>query len=152
MLATAASTQVDGLEGEQIRLSIPSTTGKLEWGTLAKWCKQVGESVSPEDTIIQVRLPGGVLDLKAPVWGVLARKILSTGDRTCSGQPFGILKPISRQRQPIASGMEKVAGGMASVTKRLKIARAPSSLNIPKANITGGKVIGLIVALIIAAS
>lgn len=63
--------------------------------TLSVWHVSDGERVEEGDRVVEVLIPGAVIDLSAPAAGRLSRCLASVGARLTDGQVIAIIAPVA---------------------------------------------------------
>lgn len=71
---------------------MPSLSPTMEKGNLAKWCKQVGDSVGPGDILAEVETDKATVDFEMQEEGYVARLLVEEGAQNiCLGDQVAIL-------------------------------------------------------------
>jgi pyruvate/2-oxoglutarate dehydrogenase complex dihydrolipoamide acyltransferase (E2) component len=60
---------------------------------LSLWLVRLGEMVREGDRVVEIAFPGAIVDLPAPVNGILRERFAQPGDPLHAGQALGTLEP-----------------------------------------------------------
>ena len=75
----------------QVEVKIPQLSESISEATLVSWRKKAGEAVKRDENLIDVETDKVVLELPAPVDGVLARIVKNDGDSVTSGEVIAVI-------------------------------------------------------------
>src|SRR5207248_4405209 len=105
-----------------IEIKVPELSESVAEATLLAWHKKVGEAVRRDENLIDVETDKVVLELPAPVDGVLAKIVKNDGESVTSGEVIAVIdteatatasaKPVEKA----AVAPAKVAASAAAVT------------------------------------
>src|ERR1051326_5126284 len=70
----------------QVEVKVPQLSESVSEATLVEWKKKAGEAVKRDENLIDIETDKVVLELPAPVDGVLAKIIKNDGDSVTSGE------------------------------------------------------------------
>ncbi len=62
-------------------------------GTIAKWLKGEGDSVTEGEVIVEIEMAKAVQEVPAPVTGVLAKILLAEGQTAEVSTPIALIEP-----------------------------------------------------------
>jgi 2-oxoglutarate dehydrogenase E2 component (dihydrolipoamide succinyltransferase) len=75
----------------QVEVKVPQLSESVSEATLVAWRKKAGEPVKRDENLIDVETDKVVLELPAPVDGVLARIVKNDGDSVTSGEVIAVI-------------------------------------------------------------
>ena len=75
----------------QVEVKVPQLSESVSEATLVAWRKKAGEPVKRDENLIDVETDKVVLELPAPVDGVLAKIIKKDGDSVASGEVISVI-------------------------------------------------------------
>jgi 2-oxoglutarate dehydrogenase E2 component (dihydrolipoamide succinyltransferase) len=75
----------------QVEVKVPQLSESVSEATLVSWRKKAGEAVKRDENLIDVETDKVVLELPAPVDGVLARIVKNDGDSVTSGEVIAVI-------------------------------------------------------------
>ena len=75
----------------QVEVKVPQLSESVSEATLVAWRKKAGEPVKRDENLIDVETDKVVLELPAPVDGVLAKIIKKDGDSVASGEVIAVI-------------------------------------------------------------
>jgi len=75
----------------QVEVKVPQLSESVSEATLVAWRKKAGEPVKRDENLIDVETDKVVLELPAPVDGVLAKIIKKDGDSVTSGEVIAVI-------------------------------------------------------------
>jgi 2-oxoglutarate dehydrogenase E2 component (dihydrolipoamide succinyltransferase) len=75
----------------QVEVKVPQLSESVSEATLVAWRKKAGEAVKRDENLIDVETDKVVLELPAPVDGVLAKIIKNDGDSVASGDVIAVI-------------------------------------------------------------
>ena len=106
----------------QVEVKVPQLSESVSEATLVAWRKKAGEAVKRDENLIDVETDKVVLELPAPVDGVLAKIVKNDGESVTSGEVIAVIdteatatasaKPVEKA----AVAPAKVAASTAAVT------------------------------------
>jgi len=109
----------------QIEVVVPQLSESVAEATLLVWHKKVGEAVGRDENLIDVETDKVVLELPAPVAGVIIQIIKGDGSIVVAGEVIGIIdtdaavlvSPIEVKAAPVSSVSAAAAAAPAAATK-----------------------------------
>src|SRR5438552_16409377 len=106
----------------QVEVKVPQLSESVSEATLVAWRKKAGEAVKRDENLIDVETDKVVLELPAPVDGVLAKIVKNDGESVTSGEVIAMIdteatatatvKPVEKE----ALAPAKVTASAAAVT------------------------------------
>ena len=75
----------------QVEVKVPQLSESVSEATLVAWRKKPGEAVKRDENLIDVETDKVVLELPAPVDGVLAKIVKNDGDSVTSGEVIAVI-------------------------------------------------------------
>src|SRR3954469_917682 len=75
----------------QIEVKVPQLSESVSEATLVSWRKKAGEAVKRDENLIDVETDKVVLELPAPVDGVLAKIVKTDGESVTSGDVIAVI-------------------------------------------------------------
>src|SRR5438094_4334945 len=75
----------------QVEVKIPQLSESVSEATLVNWKKKPGEAVKRDENLIDVETDKGLLELPAPVDGVLAKIVKNDGESVTSGEVIAVI-------------------------------------------------------------
>src|SRR5262249_36434048 len=75
----------------QVEVKVPQLSESVSEATLVAWRKKAGEAVKRDENLIDVETDKVVLELPAPVDGVLAKIVKNDGDSVTSGEVIAVI-------------------------------------------------------------
>src|SRR5712691_10182045 len=75
----------------QVEVKVPQLSESVSEATLVAWRKKAGEPVKRDENLIDVETDKVVLELPAPVDGVLAKIIKNDGESVASGETIAVI-------------------------------------------------------------
>jgi len=75
----------------QVEVKVPQLSESVSEATLVAWRKKAGEAVKRDENLIDVETDKVVLELPAPVDGVLTKIIKNDGDSVASGEVIAVI-------------------------------------------------------------
>ena len=75
----------------QVEVKVPQLSESVSEATLVAWRKKTGEPVKRDENLIDVETDKVVLELPAPVDGVLAKIVKNDGDSVTSGEVIAVI-------------------------------------------------------------
>src|SRR6188472_4402101 len=120
-----------------IEVKVPQLSESVAEATLLDWHKKEGEAVSRDENLIDIETDKVVLELPAPVDGVIAKIVKNDGESVTSGDVIAI---IDTEAKATASATVAAVDKQAVAPAPDKIARgqAPSGAQSAPAAATGG--------------
>ena len=102
----------------QVEVKIPQLSESVSEATLVAWRKKAGEAVKRDENLIDVETDKVVIELPAPVDGVLARIVKKDGESVTSGEVIAVIdtegKVTAAASQPaVTPAPDKGARGQA---------------------------------------
>ncbi|HEX3060306.1 MAG TPA: 2-oxoglutarate dehydrogenase complex dihydrolipoyllysine-residue succinyltransferase [Usitatibacter sp.] len=122
----------------QVEVKVPQLSESVSEATLVAWRKKAGEPVKRDENLIDVETDKVVLELPAPVDGVLAKIIKKDGDSVTSGEIIAVIDtegkatvaPQQSAVAPVKTGAQPEAGASAATAKTAAPAASPSAAKI----------------------
>jgi pyruvate/2-oxoglutarate dehydrogenase complex dihydrolipoamide acyltransferase (E2) component len=74
-----------------IELKLPAVSAEMEYGTITKWLKAVGDRVRQDEPVVEIEADKVSVELEAPAPGVLARIVAAEGDELKVGSTLAII-------------------------------------------------------------
>src|SRR5213075_3403412 len=75
----------------QVEVKVPQLSESISEATLVSWKKKAGEAVKRDENLIDIETDKVVLELPAPVDGVLAKIVKNDGDSVTSGEVIAVI-------------------------------------------------------------
>src|SRR5438477_10476669 len=75
----------------QVEVKIPQLSESVSEATLVNWKKKAGEAVKRDENLIDIETDKVVLELPAPVDGVLAKIVKNDGESVTSGELIAVI-------------------------------------------------------------
>src|SRR3954447_20712186 len=75
----------------EVEVKVPQLSESVSEATLVSWRKKTGEAVKRDENLIDVETDKVVLELPAPVDGVLAKIVKNDGDSVTSGEIIAMI-------------------------------------------------------------
>jgi 2-oxoglutarate dehydrogenase E2 component (dihydrolipoamide succinyltransferase) len=102
----------------QVEVKVPQLSESVSEATLVAWRKKAGEVVARDENLIDVETDKVVLELPAPIAGVLARIIKKDGDSVTSGEVIAVIDTegkatVASALSPVAAAPDKSIRGQA---------------------------------------
>lgn len=119
----------DASSGETVDVPVPAMGESVTEGTLGELLKQVGDSVSKDETIAEIETDKVALEVSATADGTIAEWLVSPGDTVTPG---GVIARINTggsaggSSQPSAKAESNTAGKEARVTEGAPTSETPS--------------------------
>src|ERR1700753_3690407 len=110
----------------QVEVEVPQLSESVSEATLVAWRKKAGEAVKRDENLIDVETDKVVLELPAPVDGVLARIVKNDGDSVTSGEEIAGIAREGRGLPP-APAAEKKEAAPAPAAAASQPAAAPAA-------------------------
>ncbi|HEX4333150.1 MAG TPA: 2-oxoglutarate dehydrogenase complex dihydrolipoyllysine-residue succinyltransferase [Usitatibacter sp.] len=104
----------------QVEVKVPQLSESISEATLVAWRKKAGEAVARDENLIDVETDKVVLELPAPIDGVLAKIIKKDGDSVTSGEVIAVIDTeakatvASAAAAPVVSATDKGTRGQAA--------------------------------------
>jgi 2-oxoglutarate dehydrogenase E2 component (dihydrolipoamide succinyltransferase) len=93
----------------QVEVKVPQLSESVSEATLVAWRKKAGEAVKRDENLIDVETDKVVLELPAPVDGVLAKIVKNDGDSVTSGEVIAVIDTDAKASVSAAPAAEKQA-------------------------------------------
>src|SRR5205809_7598170 len=100
----------------QVEVKVPQLSESVSEATLVAWRKKAGEAVKRDENLIDVETDKVVLELPAPVDGVLAKSVKNDGDSVTSGEGIAMIDTEAKARVA-AKPVEKEAAASVAPAK-----------------------------------
>jgi 2-oxoglutarate dehydrogenase E2 component (dihydrolipoamide succinyltransferase) len=91
----------------QVEVKVPQLSESVSEATLVAWRKKAGEPVKRDENLIDVETDKVVLELPAPVDGVLVKIVKNDGESVTSGEIIAVIDTEGRATAPAAVPAEK---------------------------------------------
>jgi 2-oxoglutarate dehydrogenase E2 component (dihydrolipoamide succinyltransferase) len=109
----------------QVEVKVPQLSESVSEATLVAWRKKAGEAVKRDENLIDVETDKVVLELPAPVDGVLAKIVKNDGDSVTSGEVIALID--TEAKVSAAAAPAKPATDPAKAAQPAKAAAAPAA-------------------------
>jgi 2-oxoglutarate dehydrogenase E2 component (dihydrolipoamide succinyltransferase) len=83
-----------------IEIKAPTYPESVQEGTLATWHKNVGDSVTRDELLVDIETDKVVLEVVAPVTGVLTKVLKAEGDIILSNEIIATIDEVARSTTP----------------------------------------------------
>jgi 2-oxoglutarate dehydrogenase E2 component (dihydrolipoamide succinyltransferase) len=117
----------------QVEVKVPQLSESVSEATLVAWRKKAGEPVKRDENLIDVETDKVVLELPAPVDGVLVKIVKNDGESVASGEVIAVIDTEAKATAAAAPAAEKQAAAPAAAVTAAK-AGAPSPAASPAAS------------------
>ena len=97
-----------------VEVKIPQLSESVSEATLLEWHKQVGEAVARDENLIDIETDKVVLELPAPVDGVLVKILKASRGTVASGE---VIAQIDTEAKPSVAGRSSTAAASAPAAK-----------------------------------
>jgi pyruvate dehydrogenase E2 component (dihydrolipoamide acetyltransferase) len=87
---------------------MPRLSDTMESGTVAKWCKQVGEPVKKGEVIAEIETDKANMELESYSNGILAKIIVEEGQSAQLGQPIALVADSEEEAKQLRNGSKGV--------------------------------------------
>jgi 2-oxoglutarate dehydrogenase E2 component (dihydrolipoamide succinyltransferase) len=108
-----------------IEIKAPTLPESVPDGTIATWYKQVGDSVSRDELLVDIETDKVVIEVVSPTDGVLQEILKNTGDTIVSNQAIGTV--VAGEATAAASAPSETADPVAAPEPAAVAASAPVS-------------------------
>jgi 2-oxoglutarate dehydrogenase E2 component (dihydrolipoamide succinyltransferase) len=108
-----------------IEIKAPTLPESVPDGTIATWYKQVGDSVSRDELLVDIETDKVVIEVVSPTDGVLQEILKNTGDTIVSNQAIGTV--VAGEATAAASAPSETADPVAAPEPAAVTASAPVS-------------------------
>jgi len=108
-----------------IEIKAPTLPESVPDGTIATWYKQVGDSVSRDELLVDIETDKVVIEVVSPTDGVLQEILKNTGDTIVSNQAIGTV--VAGEATAAASAPSETADPVAAPEPATVTASAPVS-------------------------
>ncbi|HIP81890.1 MAG TPA: biotin/lipoyl-binding protein, partial [Leucothrix mucor] len=81
-----------------IEIKVPQLPESVSDATIALWVKKVGEQVNAEDNLLELETDKVVLEVTAPVSGVLRKIVAEQGATVLAGDVIGYLDESTNEK------------------------------------------------------
>lgn len=108
-----------------IEIKAPTLPESVPDGTIATWYKQVGDSVSRDELLVDIETDKVVIEVVSPTDGVLQEILKNTGDTIVSNQAIGTV--VAGEATAAASAPSETADPVAEPAPAAVAASAPVS-------------------------
>ncbi|HEY2628035.1 MAG TPA: 2-oxoglutarate dehydrogenase complex dihydrolipoyllysine-residue succinyltransferase [Usitatibacter sp.] len=125
----------------QIEVKVPQLSESVSEATLVAWHKKMGEAVKRDENLIDVETDKVVLELPAPMDGVLAKIIKKDGESVTSGEVIAVIDTDAKATVAAAAKpAEKDAVAPAQAGAQGKAASATPPAAAPAASPSAAKI------------
>ncbi len=124
----------------QVEVKIPQLSESVSEATLVAWRKKAGEAVKRDENLIDVETDKVVIELPAPVDGVLARIVKKDGESVTSGEVIAVIDTEGKatasavapaaEKQAVVPAPDKGARGQAPAGTQSTNAASPAAAKI----------------------
>ncbi|MFT7166011.1 MAG: 2-oxoglutarate dehydrogenase E2 component (dihydrolipoamide succinyltransferase), partial [Parasphingorhabdus sp.] len=83
-----------------IEIKAPTYPESVQEGTLATWHKNVGDSVTRDELLVDIETDKVVLEVVAPVTGVLTKVLKAEGDIILSNEIIATIDEVATSTTP----------------------------------------------------
>jgi 2-oxoglutarate dehydrogenase E2 component (dihydrolipoamide succinyltransferase) len=111
----------------EVEVKVPQLSESVSEATLVSWRKKAGEAVKRDENLIDVETDKVVLELPAPVDGVLARLVKKDGESVTSGEVIPVIDTEAKATATAGPAAEKPAAAPAKPAAQSAPAAAQSS-------------------------
>ena len=108
-----------------IEIKAPTLPESVPDGTIATWYKQVGDSVSRDELLVDIETDKVVIEVVSPTDGVLQEILKNTGDTIVSNQAIGIV--VAGEATAAAPALSESTVPVAAPAPAAIVASAPVS-------------------------
>ncbi len=122
----------------QVEVKIPQLSESVSEATLVAWRKKAGEAVKRDENLIDVETDKVVLELPAPVDGVLAKIVKKDGESVTSGEVIAVIDTTATatatavDKEAVAPA-KATAGAAASAAEKQAVVPAQAGIQSSKA-------------------
>src|SRR5690348_9379837 len=106
----------------QVEVKVPQLSESVSEATLVAWRKKPGEAVKRDENLIDIETDKVVLEIPAPVDGVLAKIVKADGESVASGDLIAVIDTEAKAT---------VAAAPAAAKQAAEPARAPAQAAPP---------------------
>jgi 2-oxoglutarate dehydrogenase E2 component (dihydrolipoamide succinyltransferase) len=92
-----------------IEVHVPQLPESVADATLVSWHKQAGDRVARDENLVDLETDKVVLEVPAPVAGILTEIKLGNGTTVTSGQLLAVIEPVAAEATPAAAPNAAVA-------------------------------------------
>jgi len=122
-----------------IEVKVPQLSESVAEATLLQWKKQPGEAVALDEILIEIETDKVVLEVPAPVAGVLAAHVVGAGGTVTSDQ---VIAKIDTEAMAGAAAPAPVAAAPAAATSRAGVAMPSAAKLMADNSLAPGSVAG----------
>jgi len=112
---------------ETVPITLPEMGESVSEGTIARWVKAVGDSVTEGETVVEVTTDKVDVEVPAPASGTLAEIVAGEGDTVEIGATLATIAPGAVARGPTAAAPEEPAAGPPQPESPLRVPPPPVS-------------------------
>jgi len=91
-----------------IQVTVPNLPESVQDATLSAWHKQPGDTVSMGETLVELETDKVVLDVPAPLDGVVRQHLRHKGDIVTSGEMLAVIESVLSPPTPVAEAKPTV--------------------------------------------
>ena len=112
----------------QVEVKVPQLSESVSEATLVAWRKKAGEAVKRDENLIDVETDKVVLELPAPIDGVLVKIVKNDGDSVTSGEVIAVID--TEAKGVVSAAPPKSADRAVAPSAPTKPAASPSATKI----------------------
>ncbi|HEY5290708.1 MAG TPA: 2-oxoglutarate dehydrogenase complex dihydrolipoyllysine-residue succinyltransferase, partial [Burkholderiales bacterium] len=102
-----------------VEVKVPQLSESVAEATLLTWHKKVGEAVARDENLIDVETDKVVLELPAPLGGVITQILKGDGGTVVSGEVIAVIDTAADSAAAVAKAAERPAPPVAQAAKQL---------------------------------
>ena len=102
-----------------VEVKVPQLSESVAEATLLSWHKKVGDAVERDENLIDVETDKVVLELPAPVGGVITQIVKADGGTVVSGEVIAVIDTAADSAAAVAKAAERPAPPVAQAAKQL---------------------------------
>jgi len=102
-----------------VEVKVPQLSESVAEATLLSWHKKVGDAVARDENLIDVETDKVVLELPAPVAGVITKIVKADGGTVTSGEVIAVIDTAADSAAAVAKAAERPTPPIAQAAKEL---------------------------------
>jgi 2-oxoglutarate dehydrogenase E2 component (dihydrolipoamide succinyltransferase) len=102
-----------------VEVKVPQLSESVAEATLLSWHKKVGDAVARDENLIDVETDKVVLELPAPLGGVITQILKGDGGTVVSGEVIAMIDTAADSAATVAKAAERPAAPVAQAAKQL---------------------------------
>ena len=102
-----------------VEVKVPQLSESVSEATLLSWHKKVGDAVARDENLIDVETDKVVLELPAPVGGVITRILKGDGGTVAAGEVIAVIDTASDSAAAVSKAAERPAAPVAQAAKQV---------------------------------